>query len=132
MDPDLNNGRILIVDDDQNILEVLSRMIDSFGLEPISCTDVPSAVATYRSYKENKKTIAAVIMDLTIPGGVGGQEAVKLILDCDPNAKVIVSSGYSDDPVTSDYARYGFAGVLPKPYDIDTLSKVLQDAMNRS
>ena len=127
-----SNERILIMDDDENILSMASRMIESFGLEPISCKDVPSTVATYRSYKEAGKAFAVVIMDLTIPGGMGGQEAVKLILDCDPKAKVIVSSGYSEDPVTSNYASYGFVGVLPKPYNIDDLSKAIQDAMNRS
>ncbi|MBL7960145.1 response regulator transcription factor [bacterium] len=130
MDPISSNGRILIMDDDEYILEIISRMADSIGFEPVSCKDVPSTIATYRSYKENGKPFAAVIMDLTISGRICGPEAIKLILDCDPKAKVILSSGYLDDPIVSNYTSYGFAGVLPKPYGIDDLSKVLQDVMN--
>jgi DNA-binding NarL/FixJ family response regulator len=64
-------------------------------------------------------------MDLTVPGGLGGAEAIKLLLEIDPNVKAIVSSGYSNDRIMSDYRRYGFSGVVGKPYNVKDLSSVL-------
>ena len=64
-------------------------------------------------------------MDLTIPGGMGGKETVIEIFKIDPEAKVIVSSGYSNDPVMSDYKSYGFSGVVSKPFKMQELSSVL-------
>ena len=73
----------------------------------------------------------AVIMDLTIPGGMGGKEAVQEILALDEHASVLVSSGYSNDPVMSDHKKYGFKGVLPKPYTIETLSKTIFNVLKK-
>ena len=67
----------------------------------------------------------AVIMDLTIPGGMGGKEAVGEVLRIDPDAKIIASSGYSNDPVMSDYRHYGFCGIIAKPYRIEELGELL-------
>jgi DNA-binding NarL/FixJ family response regulator len=66
-----------------------------------------------------------VIMDLTIPGGMGGKEAIKKLLEIDPKVKAIVSSGYSTDPVMADFRSYGFSGVAVKPYNIEELSEIL-------
>jgi DNA-binding NarL/FixJ family response regulator len=66
-----------------------------------------------------------VIMDLTIPGGVGGKEAIKELLAMDPEVRAIVSSGYSNDPIMADFKRYGFKGVVAKPYEIRELVEVL-------
>ena len=70
-----------------------------------------------------------MIMDLTIPGGMGGEEAIGRLLEIDPNARAIVSSGYSNDPVMSDFRRYGFRGVVTKPYKIRALTAVLQQML---
>ena len=67
----------------------------------------------------------AVIMDLTIPGGMGGNEVIKKILNIDPRAKIIVSSGYSNDPIMSDFKSYGFCDVMAKPYNIEDMDRVL-------
>lgn len=72
-----------------------------------------------------------VIMDLTVPGGMGGKEAVKQILAIDPKAKVIVSSGYSNDPVMSDYQKYGFCNVVTKPFKMEELSEKITNAVPR-
>ena len=64
-------------------------------------------------------------MDLTIPGGMGGKEAIAALLAVDPNAKVIVSSGYANDPIMANHKLYGFCGVLPKPFKMDDLNRVL-------
>jgi len=72
----------------------------------------------------------AVIIDLTIPGGMGGKEAIVKLLQIDPGVKAIVSSGYSNDPVMAEYAIYGFSGVVTKPFDIEQLSKVLHHTIS--
>lgn len=69
--------------------------------------------------------VELIIMDLTIPGGMGGQETVKKILQLDPDAKVVVSSGYSTDPVMANFREYGFSAALIKPYDINELKKII-------
>ncbi|MEE3262796.1 MAG: response regulator [Candidatus Latescibacterota bacterium] len=83
------------------------------------------AVAKYRSALEEGEEFDIVIMDLTIPGGMGGREALGHLLDIDEYTCAIVSSGYSDDPVMADYANHGFADVVAKPYDIVELSHIL-------
>jgi DNA-binding NarL/FixJ family response regulator len=69
-------------------------------------------------------------MDLTIPGGMGGKEAVKILLELDPEVKVIVSSGYSNDPVMAEFKKYGFSGVVTKPFKVADLSKILREAVS--
>ncbi len=70
-----------------------------------------------------------MILDLTIPGGMGGKEAIKILLEMDPEVKAIVYSGYSDDPVMSNYREYGFKGMMAKPFDTYALGKVLNDVL---
>jgi DNA-binding NarL/FixJ family response regulator len=88
-----------------------------------------SAVPAYNPYRQKKEEgtpFHAVIMDLTIPGGMGGKEAITSLLKLDPEVKAVVSSGYSTDPVMSDYRKYGFSAVLVKPYRTQDLCKVLE------
>jgi CheY-like chemotaxis protein len=87
--------------------------------------DGAEAIEIFSTARESGQPFDAVIMDLTIPGGMGGKEAVSKILEIDPKARVIVSSGYSDDPVMADFRTHGFCAVLPKPYRIDELENVL-------
>ncbi len=119
------HGRILIMDDDAMIREVVSDMLIHMGYE-VECSEEGSeACIKYREAMEKNKKFDAVIMDLTIPGGMGGQEAVKEILKIDPLAKIIVSSGYSNDPVMADYESYGFAGVIVKPFQMNDLKSIM-------
>ena len=74
---------------------------------------------------ESGQSFDAVILDLTIPGGMGGKEAVRRVLELDPNARIVVSSGYSDDPVMADFRAYGFCAILKKPYRIEELQETL-------
>jgi DNA-binding NarL/FixJ family response regulator len=78
-------------------------------------------------YKESLSTekFHAVILDLTIPGGVGGAEAARQILEIDKDAKIFISSGYSNDPIMSDYKSYGFTGIIPKPYKMSDIHAIL-------
>jgi DNA-binding NarL/FixJ family response regulator len=82
-------------------------------------------VALYRQALEDGRPFAAVLMDLTVPGGLGGKEALGQLREIDPEVKAIVSSGYSYDPIMSDFRRYGFQGVVGKPYDLGRLSQAL-------
>ncbi len=84
----------------------------------------------YRLALRSKNTFDAVILDLTVPGGKGGAETVMEILELDPGAKVLVSSGYANDPVMHEYRKYGFAGVLVKPYTSDDIIRVLGDTIS--
>jgi DNA-binding NtrC family response regulator len=78
---------------------------------------------------EAEKPYDVVILDLTIPGGMGGKEAIKSLIEIDPGVKAIVSSGYSDDPVLANFQEYGFKGMLPKPFESNSLGKVLNEVL---
>ena len=88
--------------------------------------DGAAAVEAYSREADAGRPYDVVLMDLTIPGGMGGQEAVKWLLSMDPDARCIVSSGYSDDPVMADHRAWGFRGVVRKPYSVDDLACALQ------
>ena len=83
------------------------------------------AIEFYQKAKESAEPFDAVILDLTVPGGMGGKEAIQKLLEIDPKVKAIVSSGYSSDPIMSDFKKYGFRGVIAKPYKVRELSEEL-------
>ena len=118
---------ILIVDDEEMVGGVACQLLDYLGYEPLHVYDGNEAFQEYKKRYLENSPFSVVIMDLTIPGGVGGREAIGMILSVDPNAKVVVSSGYSDDPIMLNYADYGFVGVLDKPFDLTTLEKSITD-----
>ncbi|MDO9549140.1 MAG: PAS domain S-box protein [Candidatus Marinimicrobia bacterium] len=119
-------GKILIMDDEDFVREVAGEMLKSLGYSVEFASDGAEAIEFYKTALESGEPFAAVIMDLTIPGGMGGKEAVRKILEIDPNVKAIVSSGYSNDPIMSDCKKFGFAGVVAKPYKLSELGKTLQ------
>lgn len=116
--------RILVMDDDEAVREVTGAVLNHIGYEVEFATDGAEAIELYREAIEENRPFDAVIMDLTIPGGMGGREAIKRLLEIDPEIKAIVSTGYSNDPVLSEYRKYCFSGVVVKPYKIQELSKV--------
>jgi PAS domain S-box-containing protein len=118
-------GHVLIMDDEPIIISTLTPMLRFCGYTSESSGDGSDALVKYVAAEKAGKPFSAVIMDLTIPGGMGGIEAVQELLAFDPDAKVIVSSGYSVDPVLSDYADYGFKGRLIKPFKMCDLAKEL-------
>jgi two-component system cell cycle sensor histidine kinase/response regulator CckA len=122
-------GRILVMDDEEILRKVAKRMLLELGYEVACVEDGAEAIELYAKTKGSKQTFDAVIMDLTIPGGMGGKEAIEKLLEVDPEAIVVVSSGYSNDPIMSSYETYGFRGVVTKPYRIEQLSWVLRDVL---
>lgn len=114
---DLPPARILILDDEKDVLDVCGRMLKSLGLSCVATTDGQQTLAMYESAQNVGMEFDAVIMDLTVPGGMGGKEAVQRLLEINPRAQVIVTSGYSHDPVMANYRQFGFQGSLKKPFD---------------
>jgi CheY-like chemotaxis protein len=124
-------GTILVMDDEEMVREVLSGMLDFLGYQVELATDGAEAVGLYQKAQQAGRQYDAVIMDLTVPGGMGGKEAIRKLLELDPGAKVIVSSGYGNDPIMAEYAQYGFSGVVSKPFKIETLSSVLHGVITQ-
>ncbi len=122
---DLPPGRVLVMDDEKDLLDVCGRLLEGLGQNCVVTTDGRQALQMYESATAVGMGFDAVIMDLTVPGGMGGKEAVQLLLGIDPRAVVIVTSGYSNDPVLANYRQYGFQGALKKPFDKAALKRVL-------
>ncbi len=123
------SGRVLVMDDEAVVREVLDAMLENMGYEATLVSDGGEAVSAYGRALAEGVRYDVVIMDLTVPAGMGGVEAMAAILELDPDARGVVSSGFSDDPVMSQPGRYGFRGVVGKPYRLATLSAVLAEVL---
>ena len=123
------HGRILILDDDDSVKIIAGRIINALGYETEFTSEGHETIELYKSALLAGLPFDAVIMDLTIPGGLGGHEAVKELLAIDPDVKAIVSSGYADDPIMAEFSDYGFCGVVAKPYRVEEVSQVLKQAL---
>lgn len=121
--------KILIMDDQEIIRDLAQAILGNLGHEIFVAKDGTETIELCKSEIEKGKRFDVIIMDLTIPGGMGGKEAIVKIKEIDPGTKVIVSSGYFDNPVVSDYKRYGFDGFIVKPYKVKELIEVLQNVM---
>lgn len=124
-------ARVLFMDDEEPIREMAQMFITRMGGKVVGAADGAAAVKAYREALEAGQRFDVVVMDLTVPGGMGGREAMEQLLKLDPKVRAIVSSGYSRDPVLGSYRRHGFCGILPKPYGLDQLRKVLLDVVNQ-
>jgi PAS domain S-box-containing protein len=125
----VGTGKILVMDDEEMVREVLGGMLSRLGYEADFASDGSQAIEKFVKAQESGQAFAAVILDLTVPGGMGGKEGLAKLLEIDPQVKAIVSSGYSDDPVMADCQKYGFSGIIAKPYKISELDKVLNKAL---
>jgi PAS domain S-box-containing protein len=122
-------GRVLVMDDEEAVRDVARAMLSRLGFRVEVVADGKAAIATYVQALDAGDRFDAVVMDLTVPGGMGGREAIKALRSVDANVRAIVSSGYADDPVMSEYELYGFSGVVPKPFTIADLGRQMQRAM---
>ena len=122
-------GKILVMDDQEVIRDILSQMLTKIGYEIATASDGAEAIKSYIESKESGFPFDAVIMDLTIPGGMGGIDTIKKLKEIDPNVRAIVSSGYSNDLVMSNLGKYGFKGVIAKPYRSQELREILQEVL---
>jgi PAS domain S-box-containing protein len=124
-------GKILVMDDEEMVRQVLERMLANLGYEAELAQDGAEAIEKFSEAEKAGDKFAAVILDLTVPGGIGGKETMEKLLKIDPQVKAIVSSGYSDDPIMADPKKYGFSGVIAKPYKVMDLNKILHDIIGQ-
>jgi PAS domain S-box-containing protein len=125
-------GKILIMDDEKIIRDVAAEMLSRTGYEVMTVEDGIEAVRLYGDAMKRAQPFHVVILDLTVPGGMGGAETVAKLLELDGRVKAIVSSGYAKDPIMSHYRDYGFSGVVAKPYKIDDLVRTIKGLMDPS
>jgi CheY-like chemotaxis protein len=120
-------GRALVMDDEQELWPVSAEMLQLFGYETVCVPNGEEMLRVYGEARRAGRPFDIVILDLTIRGGMGGEEAVRELLKADPEAKAIVSSGYSDAPILARFQEYGFRAALPKPYSHRVLALVLEE-----
>ena len=124
-------GRILVMDDEELVREVAGEMLSSLGFEVSFAKDGSEAISMYEGASKNGGVYDLVILDLTVPGGIGGRETVVKLIEIDPSVKAIASSGYSQDPVMSDFQNHGFLGFIAKPYKLKELGEVVNRVLQK-
>ncbi len=123
------SGRALVMDDDAVVVRTAAALLEKLGYEVSRAADGREAIDRYSEAMRDGRGFAVVLMDLTVPGGMGGQQAIKRLRDLDPTVKAIVYSGYSNDPVLANYRDYGFVGRLSKPFRLQDLTVALEEAL---
>jgi CheY-like chemotaxis protein len=118
-------GAILVMDDEEMIRDIAQTMLTHLGYTVRTCTKGEETIKFYKESLESETPFWAVILDLTIPGGLGGLETAEQILAMSPSACLIVSSGYSNDPIMANYQKHGFSAAIAKPYSIGEFEQVL-------
>ena len=122
-------GKILVMDDEEMVRQVLDKMLSHLGYGAEFARDGDEALALFTQAQESGRGFAAVILDLTVPGGLGGKETMEQLLKIAPGVKAIVSSGYSEDPIMAKFEKYGFRGMIAKPFNVTELSKILHQVI---
>ena len=126
-----SKGKILLMDDEQIILDVTLEVLRFLGYDVMFARDGGAAIELYKKEKNAGVPFDAVILDLSIPEGMGGKEAIGHLRAFDPSVKAIVSSGYTHDPAVIDFSAYGFSGKLAKPYKINDMKMVLEQLIKK-
>jgi len=124
-------GKVLLMDDEQIILDVMREVFRYLEYDMMAARDGAAAVGLYKQEKEAGVPFDLVILDLSVPKGLGGKETIALLKAYDPAVKAIVSSGYSDDPVVVDFMQYGFSARLSKPCKISDVKEVLEQLIKK-
>lgn len=121
------NARVLVMDDDDTIRLGLVALLGELGYEVTATSDGEEAIGAYQAGLTSDQPFDVVILDLTIPAGMGGAEVMQHLRKMDPEVKAIVSSGYATDPIMANYKKHGFRGILPKPFRPEDLSSVMEE-----
>ena len=124
-------GKVLMMDDEQIILDVTLEVLNYLEYEVMFARDGQAALGLYKNEKEAGRPFDLVILDLSVPEGLGGKETIALLKAYDPAVKAIVSTGHSNDPVVLDFKLYGFSGKLSKPYKISDLKELLEQQIKK-
>jgi len=122
-------GKVLLMDDEQIILDVTHEVLKFLKFDVVFATDGLAAIDLYKKEKIAGAPFDIVILDLSVPSGMGGKETIEHLRKFDPAIKAIISSGYSNDPVVENFSQYGFSGRLTKPYKITDLKNLLEELM---
>ena len=130
--PAAGKGRILVMDDEEILRQLVTDLLTSYGYEVTTAADGERAVELYSQGMSCGQAFDLVMMDLTVPGRMGGKEAMERLLEIDPQVKAIVCSGYSNDPIMAEFRRYGFQGVVGKPYRAERLMEELDRILHGS
>jgi len=123
------NAKVLIMDDDESIRNLVGQLLSRLNLPFATASDGSEAIELYKAAKNNGAPFDVVIMDLTVPGGMGGAEAMTALLEFDPAVKAIVSSGYSTDSAMAEHQKHGFKAVMPKPFELRTLVNTIKEVL---
>ncbi len=126
------SGRVLVVDDEKPVRDIATAIVKSLEYEAVAVADGQTALVACRNAMKSERSFDVVIMDLTIPGGMGGKEALQHLRMLDPSVKAIVSSGYSTDPVMADPGAYGFRAKVAKPYRVEDLGMALSSVLGET
>jgi CheY-like chemotaxis protein len=124
-------GKVLLMDDEQIILDVTLEVLRFLEYDVLFARDGAAALELYKQEKDAGRPFDLVILDLSVPEGLGGKDAIALLKAYDSGVKAIVSSGYSNDPVVQDFLQYGFSGRLSKPYKISDLKEILEQHIKK-
>ena len=122
--------RILFMDDEELLRSVVTRMLEIMGYETVPAADGEEAVRLYREAAESGRPFDAVILDLSVPNGVDGREAMRRLREYDPDVVALISSGFVGDRVLAEYRDFGFSGVIAKPYTSDELRETLAEVLS--
>jgi CheY-like chemotaxis protein len=126
-----SKGKVLLMDDEQIILDVTHEVLKFLGYDVMFAREGGAAIDLYKKEKLNGTPFDVVILDLSVPEGMGGKETIVQLRSLDPGVRAIVSSGYSHDPVVQDFTAFGFQGKLTKPYKINDMKEMLERLITR-
>lgn len=129
--PVSGKGRILVMDDEEMIRTLAGEILDHLGYQVALAVNGQETIEHYQKARDSGEPFDLIIMDLTVPGAMGGKEAIERLLQIDPGVRAIVSSGYSDDPILVNYRTYGFKGMIKKPYRLTELSHIVHEVISR-
>ena len=124
-------GKVLVMDDEQIILDMTREVLKFLDYDVMFAKDGQAAIDLYTREKSAGAPFDVVILDLSVPSGLGGRETIVELRKIDPGVKAVISSGYSDDPAVRDFSNHGFDEKLTKPYKIHDLKDMLEQIMNK-